>query len=87
MSIKQILGYAALAFIALMGIHKVMQINNVSDVIAESNRKTRIEMAQRKALEQSSEEAMEDEREYASENYGVPEHSEFVDTSDEETFE
>jgi cellobiose-specific phosphotransferase system component IIC len=86
-NMQKILGYIALAIIAIVGLHQVMQINNVSDAIAESNRKTNVEMAERKAKEQASEEAMEEEREYASESYGVPEQSEFSDSSDEEAVE
>ena len=83
MSMKEILGYITLAIVALLGIHQVMQINNVSDAIAESNRKTKLEMADRKAKKQ----AYEEEKEYESENYGVPEHSEFAPPSDDDTSE
>jgi hypothetical protein len=84
---QKILGYIALAIIAVVGLYEVMQLNNVSDVIAESNRKTRIEMAAAKAEDAAREKEQEAEQEYASENYGVPETSEFTETNEQDSAE
>ena len=76
---QRILGYIALAIIAIVGLHSVMQINTVSDVIAEGNRKTDAEIAQRKADEKAREEERAfDGETFDGENYDVPEPTDFA---------
>ena len=77
---QKILGYIGLAIMVIAGLHQIMQINNVSDVIAEGNRKSDIEMAAAKAERQADEE----DREYDSENFDLLEPS---DLKEQETDE
>ncbi len=80
----KIAGYIVLAFVALVGIYELSTLNNVSDVIAESNRKTRIEMATRKANEKAVEERQADEGDYDMDDYSVPEPSDSPESTPQE---